>query len=65
MKDLSSNWTNDYSSERGGGMSAALIYLGLIALSGTYLIKDSIHCLFLMFRFCFSNAKRRNQIIGH
>lgn len=46
-RDLSSNWTNDYSSEGGGGMSAAPIYLGLMALSGVYLIKDSIHFLFL------------------
>ncbi len=28
-------------------MSAAPIYLGLMALSGVYLIKDSIHFLFL------------------
>ena len=47
MRDLSSNWTNDYSSEGGGGMSGAPIYLGLMALSGVYLIKDSIHFLFL------------------
>lgn len=46
MRDLSSNWTSDYSSEGGGGMSAAPIYLGLMALSGVYLIKDSIHYLF-------------------
>lgn len=47
MIDLSSNWTNDYSSEGGGGMSAAPIYLGLMALAGVYLIKDSIHYLFV------------------
>ncbi|WP_455077036.1 hypothetical protein [Prevotella koreensis] len=47
MRDLSSNWTNDYGAEGGGGMSAAPIYLGLMALSGVYLIKDSIHYLFL------------------
>ncbi len=47
MRDLSSNWTKGYSSEGGGGMSAAPIYLGLMALSGVYLIKDSIHFLFL------------------
>lgn len=46
MRDLSSNWTSDYSSEGGGGMSAAPIYLGLMALAGVYLIKDSIHYLF-------------------
>lgn len=47
MRDLSSNWTIDYSSEGGGGMSAAPIYLRLMVLSGVYLIKDSIHYLFL------------------
>ena len=46
MRDLSSNWTNDYSSEGGGGMSAAPIYLGLMALSGVHLIKDSFYSLF-------------------
>lgn len=47
MRDLSSNWTNDYSSEGGGGMSTAPIYLGLMALAGVYLIKDSIQYLFV------------------
>lgn len=46
MRDLSSNWTNDYSSEGDGGMSAAPIYLGLMALSGVHLIKDSFYSLF-------------------
>ena len=40
MRDLSSDWT---SSE---GMSAAPIYLGLMALSGVHLIKDSFYSLF-------------------
>ena len=42
MEDLSSNWTNDYD----GGMSAAPIYLGLMALAGVYLIKDSFYAFF-------------------
>ena len=46
MRDLSSNWTYGYSSEGGGGMSAAPIYLGLMALAGVYLIKDSFYALF-------------------
>lgn len=41
MRDLSDNWTN-YS----GGMSAAPIYLGLMALAGVWLVKDSIQYLF-------------------
>lgn len=45
MRELSSAWTAKY--DQGGGMSAAPIYLGLMALSGVYLIKDSIHFLFL------------------
>lgn len=46
MQDLSGNWTFDYSSNGGGGMSAAPIYLGLMALAGTWLVKDSIQYLF-------------------
>lgn len=44
MRDLSTNWTCDYSSG-GGGMSAAPIYLGLMALAGAWLVKDSIQYL--------------------
>ena len=33
LRDLSSNWTN--------------VYLGLMALAGVYLIKDSFYALFL------------------
>ena len=47
LRDLSSNWTNDYSSQGGGGMSAAPIYLGLMAIAGVYLIKDSFYALFV------------------
>ena len=49
MRNLSSDWTTNYSYEQGGGggMSAAPIYLGLMAISGTYLIKDSFYALFL------------------
>lgn len=46
LRDLSSNWTNDYGSNGGGGMSAAPIYLGLMALAGVWLVKDSIQYLF-------------------
>lgn len=45
MRELSSAWTAKY--DQGGGMSAAPIYLGLMALAGVYLIKDSIHYLFV------------------
>ena len=41
MQDLSYNWTN-----YGDGMSAAPIYLGLMALAGVWLVKDSIQYLF-------------------
>lgn len=47
LRDLSSNWTNDYSSEGGGGMSAAPVYLGLMAIAGVYLIKDSFYAFLL------------------
>lgn len=45
MRELSSAWTSKY--DQGGGMSAAPIYLGVMALAGVYLIKDSIHYLFV------------------
>ena len=46
--NLSSDWTTNYSYEQGGGggMSAAPIYWGLMAISGVYLIKDSFQFLF-------------------
>lgn len=46
LRNLSTNWTNDYSSKGGGGMSAAPVYLGLMAIAGVYLIKDSFYALF-------------------
>lgn len=46
LRDLTANWTNDYGGDGGGGMSAAPIYLGLMALAGVWLIKDSLHFLF-------------------
>ena len=45
MRELSSAWTAKY--DQGGGMSAAPIYLGVMALAGVYLLKDSIHYLFV------------------
>lgn len=44
MKEFSFAWTAKY--DQGGGMSAAPIYLGLMALAGVYLIKDSIYSFF-------------------
>lgn len=47
LMNMSSNWTNDYSyNNGGGGMSAVPIYLGLMALAGVWLVKDSIQYLF-------------------
>lgn len=49
MKDLSSSWTTDYGYDQGGGggMSAAPVYLGLMALAGVWLVKDSLQYLFI------------------
>ena len=47
MGNLSSDWTTNYSD--GGGMSAAPIYLALMALAGAYLIKDSLKYLFMSY----------------
>lgn len=49
MKDLSSSWTTEYGYDQGGGggMSAAPIYLGLMALAGGWLIKGSLQYLFV------------------
>jgi hypothetical protein len=47
MSNLSSSWTNDFAYNAGGGMSAAPIYLALMALAGAYLIKDSMKYLFM------------------
>lgn len=43
--NLSSNWTCDF--DNGGGMSAAPIYLGLMALTGAYLVKDGLKYCFI------------------
>lgn len=43
MYNLSANWTCD----SGGGMSAAPIYLGMMAMVGAYLIKDSLKYFFV------------------
>ena len=51
MSNLSSDWTGSYgySDEGGGGgfTSAAPIYLGLMAIAGVLLLKDSFRYLFL------------------
>ena len=51
MSNLSSDWTGSYgySYEVGGGgfTSAAPIYLGLMAIAGVLLLKDSFRYLFL------------------
>lgn len=52
MSDLSADWTGCYgysSSEGGGGgyTSSAPIYLGLMAIAGVLLLKDSFRYLFL------------------
>jgi len=51
MSNLSSDWTGSYgySYEGGGGgfTSAAPIYLGLMAIAGVLLLKDSFRYLFL------------------
>lgn len=46
LRDLSSDWTMGYS-DGGGGMSAAPVYLGLMAIAGAYLVKDSFYALFI------------------
>ena len=43
MRNLSCEWTAVYGYDQGGGggMSAAPIYLGLMAIAGAYLIKEN------------------------
>lgn len=41
LDNLSSNWTGNYSGNGGGFMSAAPIYLGLMAIAGAMLLKES------------------------
>ena len=40
MSNLSYSWISDWSSNGGGGMSAAPIYLAIMALAGAYMVKD-------------------------
>lgn len=41
LDNLSSNWTGSYSRDGGGFTSAAPIYLGLMAIAGAMLLKES------------------------
>ncbi|GAA4113307.1 hypothetical protein GCM10022393_12230 [Aquimarina addita] len=41
LKNLSSKWTGNFSSDCGGYMSAVPIYLGLMAIAGAYLVKET------------------------
>jgi len=41
LRNLSSEWTGNYSSEGGGYTSAAPIYLGLMAIAGAWLLKGT------------------------
>ena len=51
MSNLSYHWVCDYgyasNGGGGGGMSAAPIYLGMMAMVGAYLIKDSMYYFFI------------------
>ncbi len=48
LSNLSSDWTTNYSYDNGGGgMSAAPIYLGIMAIVGAYLIKNSARYIFI------------------
>lgn len=48
MSDLSSDWTGSYGGG-GGYSSSAPIYLGLMAIAGVLLLKDSFRYLFLKY----------------
>jgi hypothetical protein len=41
LNNLSENWSGNYSGEGGGYMSAAPFYLGLMAIAGAMLLKES------------------------
>ena len=45
LSELSAKRTARF--DQGGGMSAAPVYLGLMAIAGVYLIKDSFYALFV------------------
>lgn len=49
LSDLSNHWTGSYGYDRGGGgyTSAAPIYLGLMAIAGVWLLKDSFKYWFM------------------
>lgn len=49
LENLSEEWTTVYGYDKGGGggMSAAPIYLGMMAMVGAYLVKDSLKYLFI------------------
>ena len=59
MRNLSANWTCDYSGDGGGGMSAAPIYLAMMAFAGAYLIKDSLRYLFI------SSNSLKNEMVEY
>jgi hypothetical protein len=48
LRNLSYKWIAR-SGDTGGGMSAAPIYMGIMALAGAYLIKDSLKYLFMSY----------------
>lgn len=41
LDNLSSEWTGNYSSDGGGYMSSAPVYLGLMAIAGAMLLQGS------------------------
>ncbi len=48
LSNLSSDWTTIFNYyDGGGGMSAAPIYLGLMAIVGAYLIKNNARYIFI------------------
>lgn len=46
MRNLSYQWVADWGNNGGGGMSAAPVYLGLMAIVGAYLLKGNLRFLF-------------------
>lgn len=46
LRNLNYRWRADFG-ENGGGMSAAPIYMGIMAFIGAYMIKDSMKYLFM------------------
>lgn len=64
MRDLSSSWTTKYGYDHGGGggMSAAPVYLGLMALAGVWLIKGSLQYLFIESKQSEKNSKQKAEV---